>query len=324
MKLRVHMVEPSNENIAGPLQSLLRADIALTSGVTSPSPADYHILIAGVPERELLTASPDLHTAIIPWAGLSTRTRELFLEFPHLAVHNLHHNAAPVAESAIALMLAAAKRTVHIDRQFRKHDWSPRYKPGGSILLDGKTALIVGYGAIGREIGRRCRGLNMEVIALKRNVTAPADDVAEIHAPAELPQLLPRSAVLFISIPLTPETCGLIGKKELAVLPNGAIVVNVARGPIVDEAALFRELQSGRLRAGLDVWYQYPKEEKARTNTQPSAYPFHELDNVVMTPHMSEESDDTEELRIAALAKMLNAAVSGQPLPNKVDPDRGY
>jgi len=324
MKLRVHMVEPSNEDIAGPLRALLDADITLTSGIAPPSLADYHILIAGVPERELLTASSDLHTVIIPWAGLSTRTRELLLEFPHLVVYNMHHNAAPVAETAITLMMAAAKRLLPIDRRFRAHDWSPRYTSGGSMLLNGKTALIVGYGAIGREIGRRCRGLNMQIIAVKRNVTAPVDDYTEIHASAELPQLLHRSAVLFISAPLTPETRGLIGEKELALLPDGAIIINVARGPIVDEAALFQELQSGRLRAGLDVWYNYPKEEKDRTNTPPSAYPFHELDNVVMTPHMSEESDDTELLRVTELAKMLNAVVSGQPLPNEIDPRQGY
>jgi phosphoglycerate dehydrogenase-like enzyme len=110
----------------------------------------------------------------------------------------------------------------------------------------------------------------------------------------------------------------------LARLPNGAIVVNVARGPIVDEAALFEDLRSGRLRAGLDVWYKYPKKEKDRTNTPPSAHPFHELDNVVMTPHMAEESDDTELLRVTDLAKMLNAAAGGEALPNRIDPDRGY
>jgi phosphoglycerate dehydrogenase-like enzyme len=324
MKLHIHIVRPSDKDFLDSLRSLLRPEIVLTSGSELPVPAEYHILVDGVPEREFLTASSNLHTVLIPWAGLSTRTRDVLLEFPHLAVHNLHYNAAPVAETAIALMLAAAKRLVPIDRTFRKHDWSPRYSPGGSMLLDGKTALIVGFGAIGRHIGLLCHGLGMKVTATRRTLASTDDTFAQIHSASLLHRLLPRASVLFISAALTPDTRGLIGKEELALLPDGAVVVNVARGPIIDEAALFEELKGGRIRAGLDVWYNYPKEEKDRANTPPSAYPFHELDNVVMTPHMAEESDESEFLRVTALAEVLNAAAAGDPLPNKVDPNRGY
>jgi phosphoglycerate dehydrogenase-like enzyme len=136
---------------------------------------------------------------------------------------------------------------------------------------------------------------------------------------------MPRANVLFVCLPMTPQTEGLIGEKELNLLPDHSVVVNIARGAIIDEKALYDALTGPRpLRAGLDVWYAYPQDKDSRTSTPPSAYPFHELDNVVMTPHLGGHSDQTETLRITALAELLTCAAEGKPLPNRIDPDRGY
>jgi phosphoglycerate dehydrogenase-like enzyme len=287
-------------------------------------PADYHILVAGRPQREHLIASPTLRALIIPWAGLPEVTRELMRDFPHIAVHNLHHNAAPVAEMAVTLMLAAAKLVVPTDRALRAHDWTPRYhRPNPTVLLEGKTALILGYGAIGQRVAHLCRALGMKVMAIRRCVVMPSPD--EIYPPNALHRLLPQANVLIICVPQTPETTGLIGEKELALLPPGAILVNVGRGPIVDEAALYHALCEGPLHsAGLDVWYDYPADEAARSHTPPSAYPFHELDNVVMSPHRAGGADETEMLRMMHLAALLNAAARGDEMPNLVDLQAGY
>jgi phosphoglycerate dehydrogenase-like enzyme len=103
------------------------------------------------------------------------------------------------------------------------------------------------------------------------------------------------------------------------------VLVNVARGPIVDEAALYHALCEGSLfAAALDVWYNYPTDEAARSCTPPSTYPFHELDNVVMSPHRAGGSTETELLRIKHLAELLNAAACGEPMPNRVDLQLGY
>jgi phosphoglycerate dehydrogenase-like enzyme len=325
MKLRVHVLQEFEGELIAALKRRLDPAIEITYGEELPSPAKYEILVAGVPDREHLEASPSLHTLIIPWAGLSTKTRELLLTRPDLRVYNMHHNAAPVAETAVALMMAAAKSLIPIDRTFRKHDWSPRYsKKSPMIYLEGKSALVLGYGAIGKQIAARCEGLGMNIKAVKRNVAASVDDNKDIFPVSKLGDLLPDANVLFISLPLTPETRGLLGKNELSLLPDNAIIINIARGPIIDEKALYDELVSGRIRAGLDVWYNYPKTKVAHTSQPPSQYDFHKLDNVVMTPHMSEESELTEAFRVNALAEMLNSIVRGEPLPSRVDPERGY
>ena len=324
--LSVHNVDPPDDPSA--LEDLLVPGVRLTYGPDWPAPADYQILVNGVPRREEIEASPSLHTVIIPWAGLSRTTRDVLLEFPGVAVHNLHHNAGAVAELAAALLLAAAKFIVPMDRALRSDDWSPRYGPSPAILLEGRTALILGYGAIGRRLAGICEGLGMSVKAIRRSAGGgDAGGSHEVHPPAALRELLPATDALLVCLPMTPETTGLIGRDELALLPDGAVLVNIARGPVIDEKALFDALTSGALHAaGLDVWYRYPKKEGDRANTPPSEFPFSELENVVMSPHRAgaAREEEVEILRVRALARLLNAAARGEAVPNSVNVKRGY
>lgn len=309
------------------LQRRLDAGIELTTGPELPAPATYRILVAGRPQPQELTASPHLQALIVPWAGIPESTSKLMREFPHIGLYNLHHNALPVAEHALALLLAAAKFLVPMDRALREHDWRPRYEPNPSLLLEGKTALILGYGAIGRKLAALCRGLGMEVVAIRRQVRDGHQQPDGIRlAPVnDLPRLLPRAGALLVCLPHTPETDGLIGEQELSLLPADAVLVNIGRGPIIDEAALYQALRDGKLyAAGLDVWYNYPPDAEARAHTPPSAYPFHQLPNVVLSPHRAGGSTQTEQLRVIHLARLLNAAARGEPLPNRVDLEAGY
>ncbi len=288
-------------------------------------PAAFEVLVAGRPTREQITASPRLRTLIVPFAGVPDATRDLLAEFPDVAVHNLHHNAAPTAETAVALLLAAAKSLIPADRALRAHDWSPRYEMGRSVELSGKTALVVGLGAIGRHVARALRGLGMRVIATRR--TGPGDDpdVDELHPADALESLLPNASAVVVCVPATPHTTGLLGAEQLALLPKHAVLVNVSRGPVVDERALYETLASKSLfAAGLDVWYAYPKDEAARTSTAPSEFPFHELDNVVLSPHRAAHVKGTEEARMRHLAELLLAYAQGEALPNPVDLALGY
>jgi phosphoglycerate dehydrogenase-like enzyme len=310
------------------LRQRLVPGIHLTTGPQLPLPPAYQILVAGRPQREEITASPHLQALIVPWAGIPESTRQIMGEFPEIAVHNLHHNAQPVAEHALALLLAASKFLVPMDRALRRHDWRPRYEPNPSLLLAGRTALVLGYGAIGRQVAALCRGLGMNITAIRRR--APSGDGqgeagVSPAPPEDLHRLLPHTSVLFICLPHTPATTGLIGARELALLPPEAVLVNVGRGAIVDEAALYHALRDGTLyAAGLDVWYNYPQDAGARSHTPPSAHPFHELPNVVMSPHRAGGSIQTEQLRVEHLAHLLNAAARGQPMPNRVDLEAGY
>jgi phosphoglycerate dehydrogenase-like enzyme len=324
MKLSVHLLRQPDLTALAHLRASLDAEIRFTFGRDVPLPADYQILVAGRPQRKHLTASPNLRALIIPWAGLPQVTRDLMRDFPHVTVHNLHHNAAPVAEMAITLMLAAAKFVVPLDRALRAHDWTPRYhRPSPTILLEGKTVLILGYGAIGQRVAGLCRALTMKVMAIRRHVGVSSPD--DVYPPNALHSLLPQANVLIICLPHTPETTGLIGERELTLLPPSTVLVNVGRGPIVDEAALYRALREGTLHsAGLDVWYNYPSDEAARPHTPPSTYPFHELDNVVMSPHRAGGSDETPMRRMTHLAALLNAAARGDEMPNRVDLQAGY
>jgi len=324
MKLKVHLLEKCDPELMKPLGKYLKPDVSITCGETVPEPADYEILVSGVPDKESIEASPNLRHLIIPWAGLPRKTRELMRDYPDITIHNIHHNAVPVAEMAVTLMLAAAKDLIAIDGSFRKLDWSKRYDPPSLMLLTGKRALIVGYGSIGREIASRCLGFGMKVGAVDANAGEATDLDVPVSPPEDLHSLLPRANVLFISVPLTDETKGLLQAKELSLLPDGAILINISRGRIIDEQDLYEEIKSGRILAGLDVWYNYPENEESRTDTQPSSFPFSDLPNVVMTPHLAGHSDRTDELRARQLARLLNLASEGQPIPNRVEVEKGY
>lgn len=323
MPLNVHLHKEKNQAFVANLKSLIDEGINLTWGEALPNPANCHILVSGVPEKEIMEDCTNLKYLIIPWAGLPRKTRELMLEYPHIAVHNIHHNALPAAEMAFLLMLASAKGIIAIDSTFRKHDWSMRYIDDCTGLISGKRALILGYGSIGRRIASRCAAFDMDVSAISYSGKSKSDDI-KVFLPSELDNLLPQTDVLFLSLPLTDDTKGLIDQKRLSMLPDDATIVNVSRGRIIDEKALYDTLKSGRIKAGLDVWYNYPESVEDRKNTPPSEYPFHDLPNVIMSPHLAENTDQTESFRAEEIAMLLNMAAKGEPLPNRVDVERGY
>lgn len=327
MGLNVHYHTELQSEVLEHLRTALDDGILLTTGAETPTQPDYQILINGTPDRAQLSASLKLHTLIIPYAGVPIKTRDLLLGFPQLNVHNLHHNAAPTAEMAVALLMAAAKFLVPFDRAFRHHDWTPRYQPNPSFLLEGKTALILGFGHIGQRVGRFCQSLGMVVIGIRRQPDKPVIPGVQpqVHPPEDLKALLPDCHVLIITLPFTGQTDGLIGARQLSLMQDGGILVNVGRGAIVDQAALYQALKSGTLgAAGLDVWYNYPQNKDQRQDTPPADFPFHQLDNIVMSPHRGGGSRDTDLLRMRHLAKLLNALCRGQAETNKVDLQAGY
>jgi phosphoglycerate dehydrogenase-like enzyme len=166
--------------------------------------------------------------------------------------------------------------------------------------LAGKTLGILGYGHIGQAVARRARAFDMEVRAIRRNFGASADDrFARIEGIDGVGHLLRCSDFLVITLPLTPETRGLLGEREFAAMTPTAILVNVARGEILDEDALYAALAERRIAAAaLDVWYLYPTSSEP---TLPSRRAFHTLPNVLMTPHVADGTEGT----VAARAKLI-------------------
>ncbi|HLG60966.1 MAG TPA: 2-hydroxyacid dehydrogenase [Ktedonosporobacter sp.] len=329
MKYNVHAANLPYGHTAETLQRLVSPELRITAGPDVVS--DCEILVAGTPSREQIQASPRLRALVVPWAGVPEATRKLMLDFPEISVHNIHHNALPVAEMAITLMLTAAKFVIPADRALRAGDWSPRFwRPDPGLLLYKKTALVLGYGAIGKHVASCCRGLGMRVLATRYSLSPEekgkeVEEGITLYPPDSLHELLPQADVLLLCVPLTPETRGLIGVHELSLLSPQAILINVCRAQIVDEAALYRALQEQKLyAAGLDVWYTNPHNESEATGLAPSTYPFHEMDNVVMSPHRAGHAAEIEQLRMQYLADLLNEAAQGKPIPNKIDVEKGY
>jgi phosphoglycerate dehydrogenase-like enzyme len=316
--MRVHFA-------AAPEQASVRT-IAAVPGLEASwggeAPTGTNVLVAGRPGAEELDRLADLAAVVVPFAGVPPETLGLLRDRPALRLYNLHHNAAATAEKALELLFAAARRTVPNDQALREGDWGGRGEVAVGVTLEGRQALVLGYGEIGRRVAQVLAALGMTVRATKRVVRRASDGPVDLHSPHALPKLLPRSDVLVICLPLTGETEGLIGADELAALPDGALLVNVGRARVVDEAALFEALRSGKLGgAGLDVWWQYPP--RGGRKGAPSQFDFASLGNVVMSPHCGGSTADSEKSRWAALADLLGRLAAGKP-PRCVDLEAGY
>jgi len=321
--MRVHFLHPPDPEHLEFITSLLDPTIIVSSGEIRSEHKGTDLLVAGRPTPEDLRQLPGLKAVIVPWTGISPGTLAAVRKVPGLKLHNLHHNAVPTAELAIALLFSVAKKIIPFDQQLRQGNWEMRYQSPQSYLLAGKRALIVGYGRIGKEIAKNLKALDIEVKAIRRSIGKGSRfDVSPVD---QLKKYLPQAEILVLAVPLTDETEGLIGAEQLALLPDNAILINISRGRVVDQQALYSALKDRKLfGAGLDVWYSYPTDEPSRKNTLPGDYPFHELDNIVISPHRAGLVKETEILRMKALAELLNQAVKAHPMDNRVDLDLGY
>lgn len=325
--LRVHILHPPPEDALTHLLDIIAPGIEVSTGSESLD-ANMDVLVHGRPSLEQLTLCSKLKALIIPYAGVPAETRKLLMNsYPDLPVYNLHHNAVSTSEQALALFLAAAKTLIPIDRKFREHDWRSRYDGTSTMLLEGKTAVILGFGAIGSRIATVCHALGMNVHAVRRHVDPSSLGPIRIHGLDALPDLLPIADALFIALPLTPETDGLISAEEIALLPPSCVLINIARGSIVNQEALYIALKEEQITAaGIDVWYSYPRTSESRADTPPSRFPFHELENLVMSPHRGGafQLEELEQRRMTDLARTLNAFARGYEIPHHVDIRDGY
>lgn len=326
MALHTHILQNYSATGGEQLLAMVDSSVKVTQGSEIVEPETVEILVGGFPSAEQLDACPKLRAVIVPFAGVPPETQELLRARPNVDLHSLHFNFIPTAEMAITLLLAAEKLVVPLDRDLRNNNWTNRYIATASGILDGKTALILGYGMIGKRIAMGCHGLGMKCIGVRRSINAVRmENGVPVYPVTALRTLLPRADALMMALPGTPHTDKMIGAEELALLPANSIVVNVGRGPTIDEEALYNALKNGTIRsAGLDVWWNYPKGEEDRTSTPPSRFPYHELDNVVMSPHRGGWLSEAEGNRYQAIADLLNAAARGEPMPSKVDKELGY
>ncbi|UUC92364.1 D-isomer specific 2-hydroxyacid dehydrogenase family protein [Comamonas sp. C11] len=209
-------------------------------------------------------------------------------------------NAPAVAEHALALMLALVRQLHQLDQQVRAGGWAGSNWQGRDFR--GSTVGIVGYGAIGRATAQLAAALGAKVLVLR-----PAGQADDFDCEPDLRQLLPRVDILSLHCPLTERSRGMIGVNELALLRPGSLLINTARGPVVDEAALLAALQSGHLGgAGLDTF---------DTEPLPQGHPLARLPQVLLTPHVAGVTRQAA-LRVATLtAANIVDHLAGRPLP---------
>jgi phosphoglycerate dehydrogenase-like enzyme len=243
-------------------------------------------------------------------------------------------HAAAIAEYAITVLLALAHRVPRMVEWRARGRWPddldrwPLFVP---VEVRGATLGIIGYGSIGRELARIARtALGMTVLACKRNPAQRADAgyalpgtgdpegalPAAWYAPAQVDELLARSDVVVMCAPLTPATRGMIEGRALATMKPTAFFINVGRGATVDEAALARALRDGRLAgAAVDVFAEEPP---------PAGHPLYELDNVIVSPHVSGFLPSYDDKCVDLFAENLRRFLGGRPLVNLVDRALGY
>jgi phosphoglycerate dehydrogenase-like enzyme len=185
--------------------------------------------------------------------------------------------------------------------------------------LAGQTLGIVGYGRIGRALARRARAFDMRILAIRRDVArAVGDDLDRLGGLEILHEVLREADHLVVALPLSESTRRLLGARELALMKRTAVLINVGRADVVDPDALYAALAGGRLGgAALDVWYRYPTDGSP---TLPAREPFHELPNVLMTPHVSGWTEGMLQARARLIADNIARAARGEPPLNHIPP----
>jgi phosphoglycerate dehydrogenase-like enzyme len=224
-------------------------------------------------------------------------------------------HAEPLAEFCLMAMLLFNKGLLRMVRDQERKHWE-RY--AGTDLV-GRTLVIVGVGTIGRKVARIGRAFGMTVIGVKRDAVGidPATlNLHELYGPAQLGEALPRAEYLVLITPHTPDTEKMIGAPELAALPEGAIVINIARGAIVDEPALVEALRSGHLGGvALDVFAEEPL---------PAESPLWDMPNVLVSPHSGSTSDRENGRLTNLFCENLRRFLAGEQLLNVLDLEKLY
>ena len=234
---------------------------------------------------------------------------------------NTFHHEESIAEYVAASLVVLRRGLLRQDAALRQGIWSSSvYDPAiaQARTLAGAVVTFLGFGHIGTAAWRLLRAFGAEGIAITRrgDVDAQALTLRRSADATGLHAALDESDVLVVSVPLRPDTTGIIARRELALLGPSGLLVNVARGPVVDEADLFASLRDGTIGgAALDVWYRYPV---AGAHAEPAAEPFGLLDNVLLTPHSSGVTANTFRARALEIAENIVRLHEGRPLNNVV------
>jgi glyoxylate/hydroxypyruvate reductase len=290
-------IQRSPEQAAEWRDLLTQADVMLD--VDQPSAPD------------IVQLAPRLRWIQSSSSGVGEWIRRLgLLDSPVMVTNAAGIHATPLAEFAVFAMLYFAKRWPRMVAEQQAHHW----ERCAIDTLTGKTLCIIGLGQVGRRVADLARPFGLRLIGI-RSSQAPAE-VDVVYPMARLDDALGQADFLVLSVPHTPKTSGLIGPRQFSAMKPGAVLVNIARGTIVDEPALIESLRSGHLGgAALDVFAREPL---------PRDSPLWDMPNVLVTPHSMSTAYDENARLTDLFCDNLRRYIEGQPLRNQVDKVRGY
>lgn len=223
--------------------------------------------------------------------------------------------SASLGEFVVGAMLYFAKDFRRMMRSQQSGVWDP-FDVG---MIEGATLGIVGLGDIGRTIATRARAMGLTVLGLRRHIASASEAdplVTRMYSSEQRLEMLSQCDYVAVATPLTPETRGMIGEAELAAMKPTAVIINVGRGPVINEGALVGALSSGRIKgAALDVFDQEPL---------PAGHPFYKLENVLLSPHCADHTADWLDDAMKFFIEQFRRLQKGEPLQNVVDKKLGY
>lgn len=287
--------------------------------------------------REALGKAAADAEVILQWAGSPQLLREAFLACRNVRwVHSrsagldrmlfpeLVHSDVPLTNGSGVFSLSlgefALAAILYFAKDFRRmlrNQEAGRWEQFDVEEIAGQTVGIVGYGDIGRAVAGRVHAMGMRVLALKRHPPASPDPLIDRYfAPQELLPMLAECDYVVVAAPLTAETRHMIGDAALAAMKPGAVIINIGRGPVVDQAALVRALTKKSIKgAGLDVF---------ETEPIPPGDPIYQLENVLISPHCADHTKDWLNQAMRFFLEQYKRFSSGQPLKNVVEKHLGY
>ena len=282
-----------------------RGDGATTvSGEALEAVRDAEIYVGTGFPRDLLRAAKRLRWVHTGAAGVRSLLYPEMVASDVVLTNSAGIHAEPMAETILAMMLYFSRGLDFALKSQARGEWDQRpFETADSPVgeISGRTIGIIGYGGIGREIARRAEALGMRILRTRRD---PVDAI------------LRDSDFVVVALPSTPETHHMIGAEQLALMKNSAVLINVARGEVIDEAALIRTLHSGALRgAALDVFEKEPLSADS---------PLWRLENVLILPHVSATTTRFWERQADLIVENIGRYQRGEPLRNVVDKQRGY
>ena len=321
--LRVALLGPGCTAFADGLAPLVKATCVLDRIEADTSAAERDRMLAGADALIAIAldksapAMPKLKLVQVPGAG--TDAVDVAAIPRGVPLCNVFEHEPGCSEYALLAMLEWVARLASADRAVRAGDWTRSARYGGAPHgeIANKTVAIVGVGRIGRAVARRAKAFDMRVIGVNRTVRSGERDFDAMFGLDRLEEAMGQADFVVLGCALTPETRGLIGARAFAAMKPTTFVVNVARGPVIDEAALWDALSSRRIGgAAIDTWWRYPPGGRCDPAKEP--YRFDTLDNVILSPHIGGWTTGTVERRTRFMAENLGRLARGETLENQV------